>query len=440
MGGGGQSSQQSTQSTNVTQLPPWVNQAAQQNYALAQQISQRPLQQYQGQMVPGVTPQLQQAWDVAAGGLGAGQSAINAGQAGYLGALGQAPGTVDPGSLAALGGSTTFSGGPLNRTASGGLAPYMNPYTNAVLGSALPLMQQQLGQAQSGIGANATNAYAFGGSRQGVQEGVTQAQGALNMAQLAAQLQQQNYGQAVGQAQQDIATRAAAQGANVNAALQKNMQDIYASQGLVGAGQAQNQTTLGNYGLLAGAGASEQAQAQQEINANIAKFQNAWQYPNSQLGVLQSALGMTPYGQASVGTQGTTTTQQSSQSPGMMALGGLEAIAPLFSAGGIFGGGSDRRMKTDITPLGRDKRTGLRMHAFRYKGDPKSYPKTVGPMAQDVQKKFPGMVAPVGSKGMLTVKGLGQPPPGMRGGGINAAKLLQRANAPRGLGVLSRGY
>jgi hypothetical protein len=37
------------------------------------------------------------------------------------------------------------------------------------------------------------------------------------------------------------------------------------------------------------------------------------------------------------------------------------------------------------------------MHAFRYRGDPKSYPKTVGPMAQDVRKKIPGAVTPVGA-------------------------------------------
>jgi hypothetical protein len=38
------------------------------------------------------------------------------------------------------------------------------------------------------------------------------------------------------------------------------------------------------------------------------------------------------------------------------------------------------------------------MYSFRYKGDPKSYPKVVGPMAQDVQKKYPGHVAEIGGK------------------------------------------
>ena len=33
-------------------------------------------------------------------------------------------------------------------------------------------------------------------------------------------------------------------------------------------------------------------------------------------------------------------------------------------------------MKTDITKLGKDPKTGLDMHAYRYRGDPKSYPES----------------------------------------------------------------
>ena len=62
-------------------------------------------------------------------------------------------------------------------------------------------------------------------------------------------------------------------------------------------------------------------------------------------------------------------------------------------------------MKTDITNLGKDPKTGLKMHAFRYKGDPKTYPKVVGPMAQDVEKKFPGSTTPMGEDGKLAIRG-----------------------------------
>jgi hypothetical protein len=52
---------------------------------------------------------------------------------------------------------------------------------------------------------------------------------------------------------------------------------------------------------------------------------------------------------------------------------------------------SDKRDKTDITPLGKDK-TGKMVYSYRYKGDSKSYPKTVGYMAQDIEKEDPSAV------------------------------------------------
>ena len=56
---------------------------------------------------------------------------------------------------------------------------------------------------------------------------------------------------------------------------------------------------------------------------------------------------------------------------------------------------SDIRLKGDIEKIGTHEMTGLDIYAFRYKGDPKHYPKAVGPMAQDVQKKFPAAVGEV---------------------------------------------
>lgn len=76
--------------------------------------------------------------------------------------------------------------------------------------------------------------------------------------------------------------------------------------------------------------------------------------------------------------------QKNAQSQGL--LGGL------FGLGGKLIGLSDRRTKTDIQKVGKDDRTGLPLYAFRYKGDPKTYPKMVGPMAQDIEKVNPGAV------------------------------------------------
>jgi hypothetical protein len=42
------------------------------------------------------------------------------------------------------------------------------------------------------------------------------------------------------------------------------------------------------------------------------------------------------------------------------------------------------------------KENGVDMYAYRYKGDPKSYPKVVGPMADDIEKVMPGVTRLIG--------------------------------------------
>ena len=85
----GGTTQQSGTSTSVNQIPAWMSDAGQQNYAYAQQVAEQPLQQYQGQMVADVAPQTQQSWDVAANSGNVGADQYAAGSLGYLGALAQ---------------------------------------------------------------------------------------------------------------------------------------------------------------------------------------------------------------------------------------------------------------------------------------------------------------------------------------------------------------
>ena len=429
MSTGGTTSTQ--QSQNTTQLPPWINDAAQQNYAFAQNVANQPLQQYQGQMVANPGAQMQQAWNSAAAGGNAGQNQYDASQAGYLGVMGQTPQQVTPGQLSST-----------------NLQPYMNPYTSSVINSTLPIMQQNLALSQNQNQNAAASSNAFGGSRQAIQQGVTQAQGAQGMAQMAAQLNQANFGQAQTAAQSDIATNLQGQLANQSAQQNQAGLNLQASQGMGALGNAAQQGQLQNFGEQVTAGSLEQQQAQNQINAQMAKFQNAWAYPGQQLGVLQSALGMTPYGQAQ---QGQSTTQtQTSPDYAMSALGGLGMLGNMFGSGGMFGASgafagalSDRSMKTDITKLGVHKPTGLPMYAFRYKGDPKSYPKAVGPMAEDVGKTFgPGSIAPIpGAGGKMMVhpavmSALGTPGSGATpGGGMTPGALPP--SRPRGVSLPS---
>jgi hypothetical protein len=329
-------------------------------------------------MVPDVAPQTQQAWDLAAGSSGTGGNQFNAATAGYLNSLGQTPSSVTAGKLA-----TTD------------LSPYMNPYTQDVIDKTIPIMQQQLGQQYSANAGSAANQNAFGGSRYGVQQGVAQAQGAQNIGQMLAQLNQQNFTQAQAGATGDINRDLAAQTSNQQANQAKINSDILASQGLGNLGTAATDANLKNYGLLSSAGASQSAQAQNEIGANMAKFNEARTYPNTQLGILEGALNMTPHDIMQTGTsEQSTTTPTDWMGVAKDAFGAAANVGKIAQL-------SDKRMKKDITSMGADPITGVPVKSFRYKGDPSSSPKIIGPLAQDVEKSMPG--ATVSKGGVMGV-------------------------------------
>jgi len=382
MGGSGSTDTQSSQQ-NISQvsLPPWINQAAQQNYALAQNVAARPLTQYSGQQVADIGPQTQQAWNLAAQSGGAGADQYNAAQAGYLTAAGTPATQVTPQSLAGT-----------------SLQPYMDPYTQSVINTTLPLMQQQNALSQNQAANQANSANAFGGSRQGVQQGVAQAQGALNIGNMAANLNNQNFQQAQAAATGDISRNLAAQQSNQQANQANINSLIQAAGGLGGLGNAAQTNQRQQFLELSTAGAQQQQQAQNQINANMNQFNAANAYPGQQLGVLQSALGMTPYGSTTMGSS--TGQQQQTTTPSLMSdiTAGLSGLGSLAGAGGPLASlfGSDRGLKTDVQKVGVHQPTGLPLYSYRYKGDPKSYPKITGPMAEDAMQVAPHTVRTVG--------------------------------------------
>ena len=330
-------------------------------------------------MVADTSPQTQQSYNVAANSGNVGADQYDASTAGYLGALGQTPQAVNPQTLAST-----------------DLSPYMNPYTQSVINATLPGMQQAnaLSQNQAGNAANAANA--FGGSRQGIQQGVAQAQGAMNIGQMLANLNSANFTQAQTAATGDISRNLQAQTQNQNEAQAKINSDIQASQGLTNTGDSMNKSNVANFNMLQSAGASESMQAQNEINAQMAKFQQAFSYPQQQLGTLESSLGMTPHDTSTAGdttSQTTTPTDWASIiSKGASAASDVYGMLP-----------SDKRLKKDITPAGSGP-AGIPVYNYRFKGQPSSAPKFKGPMAQDVQKVAPQAVSQIpGSGGKLQI-------------------------------------
>ena len=244
----------------------------------------------------------------------------------------------------------------------------MNPYITNVEEAALAQGRKALAQNLNQISDAGIRAGGAFGSRQGILEGVAASEQAQNQANLSAQLRQQGYQQAV--------------------------QNALAGQ----------QASLGSAQAGYSAGALQQQQAQAQLAADEARYNAMRGFPLEQLDIIGSALGQTPYGGSSVQRQPLTS------NPFMGAIGGALAMPgnPLLGGGlGFLAGtnlfSSDPSMKTDIQKVGKDKESGLNMYSYRYKGDPKTYPKVVGPMADEIQKKYPDKVKRIGGK--LAVEG-----------------------------------
>jgi hypothetical protein len=102
----------------------------------------------------------------------------------------------------AIGGTQAAMQSPLN------VGSYMNPYTSEVIDRTQQDIERQRQMAMNTLGAQATAARAFGGSRQGVAEGVLGGEYGRMGADIAAQQRQAGYGQALNAAMQDRAARA----------------------------------------------------------------------------------------------------------------------------------------------------------------------------------------------------------------------------------------
>ncbi len=101
----------------------------------------------------------------------------------------------------ALGGTRAAMTGPLQ------VGAYMNPYTQNVIDRTQQDIARQQEMAMNQLGAQATRARAFGGSRQGVAEGVAAGEFGRMAGDIAAQQRQTGYGTAMQQAMADRQAR-----------------------------------------------------------------------------------------------------------------------------------------------------------------------------------------------------------------------------------------
>ena len=291
MSGGGSSGQQ-TQTQQVI-LPDWLQSASQSSLANAQTLSQTPYTPNPYATVAPQTADQTQAYQAVQGMQGGTQPA-------YSAAEGAAGGLLP-------------SAAPITAQQVGaGANSLMNPYTADVVAPSVALMQQQLGQTEQGIDSNAANVGAFGGSRQGVEEGVAQSQEALQAGQLAGGLLQQGYGSA-------LSTSSGIAGENLTAGLTAMNALPTMATGLQSS-QAQQAA------LLQSAGIAQQGQTQAELDQQAANFQQQISWPYQQQQEIEQALTSTPYGGTTIST-GTTPTQNQA----LTALGGAASGAAIGS-------------------------------------------------------------------------------------------------------------
>lgn len=379
-----------TKVTNVTDLPDWYEKAAQDVIAKGTQVAGSLAQPYRGNTVAAMDPLTLQAIQASGGILGSSDGAFD-------GVLSTARGLSEymP---------KTFLSGDIDA--------YMNPWISNVEDAAKSNFQQQLADNVNQIGDAAINAKAFGGSRQGVMEGVAAAQGARDFGNLSAQLRSQGYDKASSMMESDMNRDLAAgqlrgQGAQIEGAAAR---DQLASK------VTEIQTALAG-------GQLNQDQAQRMLDQLRSQYEAMRNYPLEQLNIMQAS---------TQGLQIPMSSSQTTSQPGGSnwlagGLGGALTGASLFGTGGALaglggitaGGGalggavlgglmalSDRRTKTNIEKLGKDPETGLPLYAYDYKSDVgKGLPKRVGPMAQDIEKMFPGSTAKIGGK--MVIKNLG---------------------------------
>jgi hypothetical protein len=121
----------------------------------------------------------------------------------------------------------------------------------------------------------------------------------------------------------------------------------------------------------------QQQLAQQQLTGAYNQFLQELAYPYQQAafysgiasGIGPSMGGTTTYSGINMGNQ----SQQQSGGGGGGAGGALSSVMSFLPS--MFGM-SDENEKTDKREVGKDPDTGLDLYSYRYKGDPKTYPKS----------------------------------------------------------------
>ncbi len=241
------------------------------------------------------------------------------------------------------------------------IGQYYNPYQRDVIDATLADINRARGGAIQQMGERANAARAFGGSRQGVAEALTNAQYGNQATTAIANLRSQGFDTANQLMQADLQRQQQTELANQGAGIQGATYRLGAANQLGSLAQQQQAQQYQAAQNLMGLGATRQNLSQQQLDAerNLGL---------QRLNVMQGALALNP------ANLGGTTSQPiyENQAAGLAGLG--------LAGAQIFSLLSDRRAKTNIKAVGKLD-NGLTVYSYNYKS---GGPSTIGVMADEV--------------------------------------------------------
>jgi hypothetical protein len=330
MGGG------KTTQTSENKIDPALMALYNQNYQRALQIADTPFQPYTGERVAGFTPTQTQAHqmvgDIATGRTGA--DTLDRAKAGYDSLMNYAPAQIAaPGAVqAGEVGASPITAGMLRDT---DLSAYMNPYTQNVIDTSLADLSRARDIQRVADNQAATRANAFGGSRQGVADSLTNEAYLRNVASTSANLRNAGYDKAVSAAIADldralganqfnsgqaydaqktnVANRLNADQFNAGMAFDVGRTNaandlaganfrLNAAGGLAGLSNQELNMALARAGALGAVGDMQQQNQQARDDAAYEEFMRMIGYPAQQQQLRNQALGMMPVQQTNTTT------------------------------------------------------------------------------------------------------------------------------------------
>lgn len=356
-------------STSTVQIPPEVLARYNSVNATAENVAKTPFQQYGGQFVAPLTSTQQSGIANTNTAATQAQPYFGAATSAATNAYQGAQPYQDAATVLAAGSTQQVNAQPLD------IGTYLSPYLSTVLGSTAALLNQNNQQQQAGQLGNAIRSGAFGGDRAGIAAANLAQQQNLGNAKIYSDIANQGFNTALGAAQQQ-------QGVNLGAAQANRAALLTGSNALAGIGQQGYTQGMGLSQQLAGLGTGAQGAALQGAQAQLAAGQAEQQTNQAQNTALynqflqeksypfQVAQFLANIAEGTGSLSGSTTTTNSVQN-------------------GIF---SDRRLKTDIKPIGKTY-DGQTIYSYRYKGEKHT---EIGLIAQEVEKKHPHAVGLAG--------------------------------------------